>query len=493
MTTVSEPRDEYTDQLIDVQRNRAAVAGERSVKRGGVKFLPPLASMCCSVAYDDNGEQQFRQSVSLTKEGQAAYTKYLALASFYGATGRTVDGLVGLIFSKQSVQELPASIEYLDTNADSKGNSLRDLAKKAATEAMISPRSGILVARPSTPEGSSIADVEAQNLRPKLLSYKFEDIINWDYEVFNNVEKLSLVVLCELITKREGFKVDVEKQYRVLELVDGVYHQALYNDGGELIEELLPVTINGGTSDEIPFYFVEVGAENKSIINDLVDMNFHHYQVSADYNSKNHFSSFTIWYETGADSGQNMLMGNGVKWSNRNTDATFGILQPDGNADALRISLQDDEQRMAALGAEALKPRQSGAESAEAKSLDQVAQNSTTADVAITISEALTKALNFAAMWMGGTEEAIYELNTDYNPTGMSGQDLTAMVSAYQGGAISYETLYKNLQRGEVAGSERTAEEEKALIVNEDTGMNDLPVEEEEEEPVIVEDDEADE
>ena len=472
MTTVTEPRIEYTDQLIDVQRNRAAVAGERSVKRGGVKFLPPLASMCCSITYDENGEQQFRQSITLTTEGQAAYTKYIALASFYGATGRTVDGLVGLIFSKQPVQELPALIEYLDENADSKGNSLRDLAKKAATEAMISPRSGILVARPSTPEGSSIADVEAQNLRPKLLSYKFEDIINWDYEVINNVEKLSLVVLCELTTKRDGFKVDVEKQYRVLELIEGVYHQSLYNDAGAQIEAVLPVTINGSTSDIIPFYFVEVGAEGKSIINDLVDMNFHHYQVSADYNSKNHFSSFTIYYETGADSSQNMLMGNGVKWSNRSSDATFGILQPDGNADALRISLQDDEQRMAALGAEALKPRSSGAESAEAKSLDQVAQNSTTADVAITISEALTKALNFASMWMGSTEEAVYQLNTDYNPTGMSGQDLTAMVSAYQGGAISYDTLYENLQRGEIASVERTADEERAMITNADTGMD---------------------
>ena len=472
MTQVTQPRDEYTYQLIDVQRNRAAVAGEREVKRGGVRFLEPLASMCCSVTYNDNGEQQFTQRAALTTEGQAAYAKYKGLASFYGATGRTVDGLSGLIFSKNPVQELPPIIEYLDKNVDGRGNSLRTLAKKVCTEAMISPRSGILVARPSTPEGSSIADVEAQNLRPKLLSYRFEDIINWDYDVINNEEKLSFVVLCELTTVRKGFEVEVEKQYRVLELIEGVYHQSLYNDSGAQIEGVLPVTINGSNSDIIPFYFVEVGAEGKAMINDLVDMNFHHYQVSADYNSKNHFSSFTIYYETGAESGQNMLMGNGVKWSNRNTDATYGILQPDGNADALRISLQDDEQRMAALGAEALKPRSSGAESAEAKSLDQVAQNSTTADVAITCADVITKALNFASMWMGSTEEAVYQLNTDYNPTGMSGQDLTAMVSAYQGGAISYDTLYENLQRGEIASVERTADEERAMITNADTGMD---------------------
>ena len=168
-------------------------------------------------------------------------------------------------------------------------------------------------------------------------------------------------------------------------------------------------------------------------------------------------------------------MGNGVKWSNVSSDATFGILQPDGNSDALRISLQDDEQRMAALGAEALKPRVSGAESAEAKSLDQVAQNSTTANVAITVSEAITKAINFAAMWMGSSELAEYSMNTDYNPTGMSAQNLTALLAAWQSSAISYDTFYENLQRGEIASTERTAEDEQALIGNANTGMDELP------------------
>ena len=428
--------------------------------------------MCCRTTYTEDYQQIFTQYATLTEEGMAAYEKYKSLASFYGATGRTVDGLVGLIFSKRAIQTLPAMVEYLAENADSRGHTLRDLTKKAATEAFISPRSGLLVARPTTPQGSSNADVEANNLIPKILHYRYEDIINWDYEVIDNVEKLSLVVLMEQKTKRTGYKIEVENQFRVLELIDGVYNQSLYNDAGAIVNVSAPVVINNSTSREIPFYFIEVGAEGKAVINDLADMNFHHYQVSADYNSKNHFSSFIIWYETGAQSGNNMLMGNGVKWSNDKTDATFGILQPDGNADALRLSLQDDEQRMAALGAEALKPRVGGAESAEAKSLDQVAQNSTTADVAITVSEAFVKAINFASRWMGGTEDAVYQLNTDYNPTGMNAQSLTAMVGAFQGGAISYDTLYENLQRGEIASVVRTADQERALIQNANTGMD---------------------
>ena len=475
MSQITEPRKEYTTYLPDVVRNRAAVGGEREVKRAGVKFLPPLASMCCNTSYDSiNNVTVIDQTAGLTEEGLAAYSKYLALASFYGATGRTVDGLVGLIFSKEAVADLPPMIEYLKDNVDSKGTSIRALAKIASTEAFIAPRSGLLVARPSTPVGASEATVEANNLRPKILHYKYESIINWDYEVINNIEKLSLVVLKEQKTVRVDYKVESEDQYRVLELVDGVYCQSLYNKDGEIVDPIAPVVINGEGSNEIPFYFIEVGAENKAVINDLVDMNFHHYQISADYNSKNHFSSFIIWYETGAHQGQNMLMGNGVKWSNISPDATFGVLQPDGNSDALRIALQDDEQRMAALGAEALKPRQSGPESAEAKSLDKTAQNSTTANVAITVSEALTKALSFAAKWMGDMADVIYDLNTDYNPTGMDAQSLTALIAAWQSGGISYETFYENLQRGEIASSERTAEDEQLLISNAGTGMGDM-------------------
>ena len=126
---------------------------------------------------------------------------------------------------------------------------------------------------------------------------------------------------------------------------------------------------------------------------------------------------------------------------------------------------------MAALGAEMLKPRTASAESAEAKSLDKVAQNSTTANIAITISEAYIKALNFAARWLGAAEDTVYQLNTDYNPSTMNPQLLTSLMMAEQSGQISYETFWENLKRGEIANSDRTAEQEKALIVVADTGM----------------------
>ena len=472
-TDVSEQREEYTELLPYQLANRAAVQGQRAIRKGGTKFLMPLASMMCSTSYNADGIARIDYSTTLTAEGKAKYDKYLHNAYFYGASGRTVTGLSGLIFAKPPVSELPNQIDYFKENVDGKGKSLNDFASELVNDAFQSVWSGVLVARPSTPEGASELEVEQSNLRPKLLHYKFESIINWDYTIINNKEVLSLLVLVESTTKRNGFKVESEKQYRVLELIGGIYHQSLYNKDKNVIEDAAPVIINGKNATEIPFFWLQADEGTKAVIDDLVDCNFQHYNIYADYGSKLHYSSFIIYYETGVNSGesQNMVVGNGVKW-NGGSESSFGVLQPDGNADSHRIALQDTEQRMAALGAEMLKPRVSGAESGEAKALDQVAQNSTTANVANTVSEVLTRACNFASMWMNGAEDTVYSLNTDYNPTGMNPQLLTALMAAVQSeNTISGQTLYELMQKGEVASTERTYEEEQALIAQQTTNI----------------------
>ncbi len=468
---VTQTRKEYDDALPGVELNRLAVAGQRAVKEAGVKCLEPLASMKCCTVYDGDTPKTV-YSGSLSAEGQAKYDKYLSNAYFYGATGRTVTGLCGLISSKKPTKELTTSTQYLEENINGKGQTLRDFADEAVSEAFVTPWSGVLVAAPETPEGASKLDKEVNNLKAKILHYKFESIINWDFETINNEEKLSLLVLKESVTERQGFNVSSVLQYRVLELREGVYHQAVYNDKGEVKEDYRKVLFNGKEQTEIPFYLIIPEAMDKSAIDDLVDANFQHYNIYADYGSKLHYSSFIIYTENGNEhENNNMAIGNGVKW-NGPMDGSFGILQPDGNADSHRIALQDTQQLLASLGAEMLKPRVSGAESAEAKSLDQVAQNATTANVAITVSDAIVKAIRKCDEIEGGSGEGEFSLNTDYNPTGMSSQDLRELFLTWQGNGISYETFYENLQRGEIASTERSAEDEKALIGNQDTGMN---------------------
>ena len=388
------------------------------------------------------------------------------MAYFFGATGRTVDGLNGLIFSKDPVRELPSVIEYLKTNVDGTGQTLRSQAQSSVDEAFITPQFGLLVDFPNVKQVVSVLEAEKSNLRPKILQYKFESITNWHFDIVNNEQKLVLLVLREAEQVNQGTKFEYKSEirYRVLELIDGVYHQSVWDEGSELSPPD-PVIVNDEFSDTIPFFFINVGAEHKAIINDLVDTNLNHYRFFADYAAKEHASAFPIFTESGAEQDDlNIVIGPGAKWSSTNTDTTWGVLQTDSDGGSMRTYLLDQEQRMAALGAEMLKPRVASAESAEAKSLDQVAQNSTTANVAINVSEGYQKALQFAALWLGSTDEVVYQLNTDYNPTGMSPQAQLALFSQLQGGVISYQTYFTNMQKGEIIGADVKMEDELKRI-----------------------------
>jgi hypothetical protein len=46
----------------------------------------------------------------------------------------------------------------------------------------------------------------------------------------------------------------------------------------------------------------------------------------------------------------------------------------------------------------------------------------------------------------------------------MGAEELNALVRAWQAGAISHQTLYEDLQRGEIAPVDRSFEDEKYLI-----------------------------
>jgi hypothetical protein len=58
--------------------------------------------------------------------------------------------------------------------------------------------------------------------------------------------------------------------------------------------------------------------------------------------------------------------------------------------------------------------------------------------------------------------------NLSFVDSTLSADEALKLVQVWQNGAISYETLYQNLQRGEIASAERDYEDELKLITAED-------------------------
>jgi len=85
--------------------------------------------------------------------------------------------------------------------------------------------------------------------------------------------------------------------------------------------------------------------------------------------------------------------------------------------------------------------------------------------IANTASRAITQALKIIAEWEGqNPDEVKLELNTDYNLSEMDAQTITALVTAWQTGAIRQEDMFKKLQKGEIIESEISFDDFKSNL-----------------------------
>jgi hypothetical protein len=111
-------------------------------------------------------------------------------------------------------------------------------------------------------------------------------------------------------------------------------------------------------------------------------------------------------------------------------------------------------------------------EAAEAIELKQSGENSILGALAACVSMSLTQVLRWAYWWNSteampddvSTDDVVIELNTDFSTKGMSAQELTSVVSAWQRGALSRDSMLDLFRRGEILPEGRTNEEETKLI-----------------------------
>jgi hypothetical protein len=93
-------------------------------------------------------------------------------------------------------------------------------------------------------------------------------------------------------------------------------------------------------------------------------------------------------------------------------------------------------------------------------------------DLANSLSSSLTDVMRWVYWWHTvipdpsevAEETVCVKLNTDFETAHLNGHDLAALVSAWQAGAISRDTLLHNLRQGEILPPGRSGEQEVELI-----------------------------
>ena len=412
---------EHAKYAAQWRRCRDAVEGEDAIHAAGEAYLPRL-----------------------TDQTDDRYAAYVARAPLYNAVGRTVDGLTGLVFRKAPTVVKPAKFDADDVDGD--GTPLGSWCEQVMEELIVCGRVGLLVDMPAAPDGAvTRGELETAGVRPFVRTYTAETIVNWERGLVGGKNRLVRVVLAE----SSGAVID---QYRELVLVDGAYVQRVHrrNEAGEwaVVAELVP-SMGGKPLPYLPFVLIGArGIESRTSkppLIDLVNVNLSHYRA--------HIGGIPTMVITGhhAEEGEALAIGCDRALVFGEPDARVQFLEYSGQGlDALFKLLDRKEQQMATLGARILSQDKAAAESGVAQAIKRGGENSVLASLARAASEGITRALSLLCEWGAVPGDVSVSLNTDYLPEGMSAQELTALVQAWQAGAISHETLFHNLKAGEL-------------------------------------------
>jgi hypothetical protein len=452
--SVTSTHPDYDD-LSDVWETCRDVAdGTRALRAKTVRYLPKL-----------------------TGEDAASYRARLNRTVLYNATWRTIMGFQGLLFRKPAVITVPPAVNAMIEDITGSGISLRMLALEITEECLTVSRVGLWVNYPKVDRGAiTRADAIRLNLRPTMRVCKAEEIYNWRSEVVNNKMQLTQVRLREKdLVAEDEFTWKDEDRYRVLDLVDGIYRVRRFkvDDAGTDVQiggDEYPV-MGGRPMNFIPFYFIspdDVTPDiDEPIFIDLIDVNLAHFQLSADYEHGCHWSGLPTPVITGHSPkpGETLKIGgpDAIVLPNPEARATMLEVGTQGFS-ALEKNLDRKEAQMVVLGARLLEVQKPGIEAAETALIHRSGEQSILASMAQSISIGITAALKTLVEWANVPGEVSISLNTDFFNSPMSAEMLNAVVNSWQKGAISSETRFKALQKGEMYPPDARWEDEESKL-----------------------------
>ena len=420
----------------------------------------------------------------LNGQDKKQYSSYKKRAVFYGAMSRTVTALVGAIDRKPPEVTGADSINEFMKDVTGTGISLDEFLKDIEEEVMISGRVVICVDRKNSADN-----------RPYLVWYKSEDCINWFSEQYTDFDQR----LTGMIFREGYYDIDDDNkykqvqldQYREFTMVKGKVTVNIWRQKNKdkrigennsfigkeekpqyEITETYTLTNRGKSLGFIPCVSVVSDGSPFEVpqppLLDLVDVNLAHYRNSADYEHGMHWTALPTPVLTGLngkDSKISIGSGSAIILPDPQSSAMFLEFSGQGLS-TIKTAMDHKEMMMSALGARMLASRMDQSTSAEVARINYSGETASLSNVARSMSRGMTRLLKMVAMWENnkGHEGIEVHLNEDYVDTKLVGADLTALMAAYQGGAISLDSLIWNMASGELLPVGRTVEDEIALI-----------------------------
>lgn len=435
-------------------------AGERIVKDKGLLYLPATSGMIHDNVRAPNSP------------GWDAYQAYKARAVFHEFFAEAVETLMGMMWNKPPVIELPTAMEPMRERATVQGETLEQLLRRINEQQLVLGRLGLFADFPAVPLLGTVT--------PFISLYDATTVINWDDGVREQrgYDRLNLVVLDETTNERNAaFQWERKEKYRVLMLgselnpdVPPGYSVGIMNGSNfDATKMIVPVS-KGRSLDKLPFVFINskdtVTQPDDPPLLGLANLCMAIYRGEADYRQ----SLFLQGQDT-------LVVINGKEDSYRIGTGASINLKVGGDAKFIGVSssglreqreaLENDKQLAAQKAGKLADMKSAARQSGDALKTRLGAQTATLNQVALAGAAGLEQMLKICAEWIGANPgEVKVVANTEFDTVYMTGKDLTELVSAKNMGApISTETIHDQMvQRGL---TKKTFEEEMDAIEEE--------------------------
>lgn len=452
---INEPTPEIAAMHERWQLCRDVIAGTHSVKKRGAYYLPKTFS-------DMSSEE---------------YTSFIRFVPFYPAANRTHDGIVGLMMRRDPVLEATGTLKEIKNVISSNGDSVEELARRSAREFLASGFYGYFTDHPSGKASSKGAALD-EGIRPFVNLYDCFSILECTPGVVKGTKQPVRVRL-----------LDDDRTVRMLERVDGYVVVYVYRatDNGtfpawEDPTETYYPEANGERLTEIPFDLVTPDGlfePSAPPLENVCHTNLDHYVTQGLLSTQHLFGISPMLIVTGTEGEE----GKKIKWSPAGiftlTQAeakAYVITVPSDAAVPIEHQLEKLEDRLAAIASRILARQKNVAEAAETEAVRQGAENSILAMLANAISAKLERALKRASRFTDKDAEVRFQINTDYLPTNMSPQEITALLGLNTAGKLSDKSMFYKLRDGGVYDETLTFEEEQKRIVESKPAIAPTPV-----------------
>jgi hypothetical protein len=428
---------------------RDTSAGEDAVKAAGEIYLPATEAM------------RAEGMISPTQSGYQLYEAYKMRSTYPPLVSNAIEVLVGSIWTKPPVIELPAMLEPMREQATLQGEGLNALLMRVHEHQLTTGRVGLLLDLAIDDDGQP---------RPYVALYEAETIFNWDEgrrDDPNARSYLNLVVLNESEYERKlDLTWDFVEKYRVLILGDPavnedkapgnpVYSAGIFREksGFDLSQMTVPL-LRGQSLDEVPFVFINpkdtLSKPDRPPLLGLANRALTIYRGEADYRQNLFMQAQDTLVVIGSpdDATKSIRIGAGSVLSlPAGADARYIGVSSQGLGEQ-REALQNDYNYSASMAGQLLDTVSRDKESAEALNTRINAKTASLRQIAKSSAEGLEKILKIAARWYGANpDEVNVKPNLDFADIVLTAKTLVELMTAKSMGApISLKTIHSLMQ-----------------------------------------------